>query len=75
MDKLGMLHQFLPPAIKPLNPEMVVIGRAAVISGPFRAERSSMPVLSVDVFSERIFGSANKLMEKPFGLMLEAWTI
>lgn len=59
MDKLGMLRQFLPPAIKPLNPKMVVIGR-------------SMPVLSVDVFSERIFGSANKLMEKPFGLMLEA---
>jgi hypothetical protein len=31
-----------------------------------------MPVLSVDVFQERIVGSANKLMEKPFGLMLEA---
>jgi regulator of RNase E activity RraA len=31
-----------------------------------------MPVLSVDVFREKIEGSANKLMEKPFGLMLEA---
>src|SRR5260370_2192298 len=38
---------------------MVVIGRA-------------MPVLSVDVFAERTAGSANKLMDKPFGLMLEA---
>ena len=59
MDKLGLLHQFLPPAIRPLRPDMIIIGR-------------SMPVLSTDVFSERIVGSANKLMEKPFGLMLEA---
>jgi hypothetical protein len=59
MDKLGLFHQFLPPAIRPLHPDMIVVGR-------------SMPVLSVDVFSERIVGSANKLMEKPFGLMLEA---
>lgn len=59
MDKLGLLHQFLPPAIRPLRHDMVFIGR-------------SMPVLSVDVFAERITGSANKLMEKPFGLMLEA---
>ena len=28
--------------------------------------------LSGDVFEERVMGSANKLMEKPFGLMLEA---
>jgi regulator of RNase E activity RraA len=59
MDKLELFHQFLPPAIKPLRQEMLVIGRA-------------MPVLSVDVFREKIEGSANKLMEKPFGLMLEA---
>ncbi|MBV8808922.1 MAG: RraA family protein [Acidobacteriaceae bacterium] len=59
MDKLGLVHQFLPPAIKPLRPDMIVVGR-------------SMPVLSVDVFGERIVGTANKLMEKPFGLMLEA---
>jgi len=38
---------------------MIVIGRA-------------MPVLSVDVFEEKVSGTANKLMEKPFGLMLEA---
>jgi regulator of RNase E activity RraA len=59
MDKLGLVHQFLPPAIKALDPDMVVIGR-------------SMTVLSVDVFFERMIGSANKLMERPFGLMLDA---
>jgi len=59
MDKLGLFHQFLPPGIKPLRDDMVLIGR-------------SMPVLSMDVFGERISGSANELMEKPFGLMLEA---
>jgi len=59
MDKMGLQHQFLPPQIRPLRPDMVLIGRA-------------MPVLSVDVFEERITGTNNKLMEKPFGLMLEA---
>jgi regulator of RNase E activity RraA len=59
MDKLHLYHQYLPPAIQPLRQDMVLVGRA-------------MPVLSVDVFQERIVGSANKLMEKPFGLMLEA---
>src|ERR1700684_4522021 len=59
MDKLNLQHQFPPPQIQPLRQDMIVIGRA-------------MPVLSVDVFAERVAGSANKLMEKPFGLMLEA---
>jgi len=59
MDKLNLQHQFLPQAIQPLRLDMVVIGRA-------------MPVLSVDVFAEKVAGSANQLMEKPFGLMLEA---
>lgn len=59
MDKIDLQHQFLPPQIQPLRQDMVVIGRA-------------MPVLSVDVFVERISGSANKLMDKAFGLMLEA---
>ena len=59
MDKLQLLHQFLPPRIQPLHGEMVAIGRA-------------MPVLSTDVFAEKVSGSANKLMEKSFGLMLEA---
>jgi len=59
MDKMELYHQFLPPEIHPLQENMIVIGRA-------------MTVLSVDVFAEKICGSANKLMEKPFGLMLEA---
>jgi regulator of RNase E activity RraA len=59
MDKIGFQHQFLPPQIRPLNPDMIVIGRA-------------MPVLAVDVFQEKVEGAKNKLMEKPFGLMLEA---
>src|SRR6202041_1930903 len=59
MDKLGLQHQFLPPQIRPLRQDMVVIGRA-------------LPVLAVDVFAEKIAGSANALMDKPFGLMLEA---
>jgi regulator of RNase E activity RraA len=59
MDKMNLQHQFLPPQIQPLRQDMVVIGRA-------------MPVLSVDVFAERIEGSANPLMNKSFGLMLEA---
>ena len=59
LDVLGKYHQFLPPQIQPLRQDMVVIGRA-------------MPVLAVDVFQEKVEGSANPLMSKPFGLMLEA---
>jgi regulator of RNase E activity RraA len=59
MDKLSLQRQFLPPQIQPLRPDMVVIGRA-------------MPVLEADVFAEVVKGSANPLMTKPFGLMLEA---
>src|SRR5271169_3591558 len=59
MDKLHLQHQFLPPQIRPLRSDMVLIGRA-------------MPVLAVDVFEEKVAGTHNKLMEKPFGLMLEA---
>jgi len=59
MDKLKLFHQFLPPQIRALNCDYLLIGRA-------------MPVISGDVFGERVTGSANKMMEKPFGLMLEA---
>src|SRR5215470_7374336 len=59
MDKIGLQHQFLPPQIRPLHQDMIVIGRA-------------MPVLAVDVFEEKVAGANNKLLEKPFGLMLEA---
>ena len=57
MDKLGYLNQFLPPQIKPLKQEMFIVGRA-------------MPVLEADVFSEN--GTHNPLLNRPFGLMLDA---
>jgi hypothetical protein len=59
MDKMLLTHQFLPTAIRPLHADMILIGRA-------------MPVLSGDVFEEKIEGRANKASAKPFGLMLEA---
>lgn len=59
MDKMGFLHQFLPPQIQPLRHDMLVAGRA-------------MPVLEADVFNEISRSGNNPLMDKPFGLMLEA---
>jgi regulator of RNase E activity RraA len=59
LDKLGLLHQFLPPHVKPLDPKMVIIGRA-------------MPVLETDVFAEVVESTKNPVMEKPFGIMFEA---
>jgi regulator of RNase E activity RraA len=59
MDKIGLRRQFMPPQIRPLRDDMVVIGRA-------------MPVLTADVFGESESGTANPMMAKPFGLMLEA---
>lgn len=57
MDKLGFLQQFLPPRIKPLRDDMVVVGRA-------------MPVLEADIAAAQ--GNYNAVLNKPFGLMLEA---
>ena len=59
MDKLGFQHQFLPPAVIPLNRSMVVCGRA-------------MTVLEADCFDESVSGSHNPISARPFGLMLEA---
>lgn len=59
MDKMGLLHQFLPPRLQPLRDDMVAIGRA-------------MPVLEADVFAEAETTFNNPAMAKPFGLMLEA---
>ena len=59
MDKLGLRSQFLSPRIQPLRDDMIVLGRA-------------MPVLEADVHAENITDSANPLMKKSFGLMLEA---
>jgi len=59
MDKMGLQRQFLPPQIRPLRDDLVILGRA-------------MPVLTADVFSENESGTANPLTAKSFGLMLEA---
>jgi regulator of RNase E activity RraA len=59
MDELGFFHQFLPPRIHTLCEDMQVAGRA-------------MTVLEADVFERTTSESANSLMDKPFGLMLEA---
>lgn len=59
MDKLGCLHQFLPPEIKPLQDGMEIAGRA-------------MPVLEADIDSESLNGAYKHLVDKPFGMMLEA---
>ncbi len=59
MDKMGLLHQFLPQALKPINSETVLIGRA-------------MPVLEMDVFEEVSPSSRDPLLKKSFGVMFEA---
>ncbi len=59
MDKMGFFHQFLPPQIRPLKEDMFIVGRA-------------MTVLEADCFEELSPASQNPLMNKPFGLMLEA---
>lgn len=57
LDKMGYLHQFLPQRIVPMRSDFVVAGRA-------------MPVLEADVQST--YGNQNRLLDKNFGLMLEA---
>ena len=59
MDSIGLRHQFLPPQIKPLRNDMVIVGR-------------SMPVLEADVFTEAHDDASNSVMSRPFGLMLRA---
>ncbi len=59
MDKLGFLHQFLPPRIRPLRADMVVIGRA-------------MTVLEADVYAECASSAGGAAMAQSFGLMFEA---
>lgn len=59
LDKLGYLHQFLPPDLKPLDPKMVIFGKA-------------MPVIEADVYQEQSAQSRNSFLNKPFGIMFEA---
>lgn len=58
LDKMGLLHQFLPPEVRPLAPDMVLVGRA-------------MPVIEADFYAEAEAG-AGPLGGRPFGLMLRA---
>lgn len=59
MDKLGFVHQFLPPEIGPLGRDMAAVGRA-------------MTVLEADFFQESVPETNNPLSAKPFGLIFEA---
>jgi regulator of RNase E activity RraA len=59
MDTMGLLRQFLPPQIKPLHDDMVVIGRA-------------MTVLEADVFTESPGPGATDSTTESFGLMFRA---
>jgi regulator of RNase E activity RraA len=56
MDAQGLIRQFLPPTIRPLVPEMVVVGRA-------------MPVLEADCCGE-VVGHTGRA--EAFGLMFRA---
>jgi regulator of RNase E activity RraA len=56
MDASGLIHQFLPPEIKPLRSDMVLVGRA-------------MPVLEADCTGQTI---AYQDRKAPFGVMLQA---
>lgn len=59
MDKMGYTHQFLSPRIRPLRDDMLVVGRA-------------MTVLEADVCENTVPEGNNPLLQRPFGLMLEA---
>lgn len=56
LDQIGLVHQFLPPQVRPLQDSMVLAGRA-------------MPVLEADCVAA---GKNNAEMSRPFGLMLDA---
>ena len=59
LDSMGLLKQFLSPGIRPLRPDMVVLGRA-------------MPVLEANAFAATEAQGQNPLSRKPFGLLFEA---
>lgn len=58
LDQMGYYHQFLPQRIQPMQPDMLLAGRA-------------MTVLEADAFGD-FTQSRNPMLTKPFGLMLEA---
>lgn len=56
LDVAGLMHQFLPPSIRALNPDHVLVGRA-------------MPVLEADCFGDAVTSTGR---QASFGLMFEA---
>jgi regulator of RNase E activity RraA len=58
LDRMGFRHQFVAPQVKPIDPGMVILGRA-------------MPVLEADFFAASEAGQG-PLGQKPFGLMFAA---
>lgn len=60
LDKMGLVKQFLPPHIRPLNQDMVLLGRC-------------MPVLLADCLGpgDETTGQSG-ISRRPFGYMLEA---
>ncbi|MCH2058743.1 MAG: RraA family protein [Thalassotalea sp.] len=59
MDSLGYQHQFLPPQVRALQPEKLLIGRA-------------MTVLEADVFHHTNGKSDQPVMDRAFGVMFDA---
>jgi 4-hydroxy-4-methyl-2-oxoglutarate aldolase len=59
LDAQGFRHQYLPPNIRPLSDDMVLVGRA-------------MTVLESDFLVESGIDGRSELSKKPFGMMFEA---
>lgn len=59
MDQMGYLNQFLPPRIRPLDNQMVVVGRAFTVA-------------EADIENGKLGGDFQHLDSKTFGVMLEA---
>jgi regulator of RNase E activity RraA len=59
MDKMGYIHQFLDPRIRPLREDMKLVGRA-------------MTVLEADVISNPTSKGTNPILKQSFGMMLQA---
>lgn len=59
LDTMGLLHQFLPAAIRPMAPGMVIAGRA-------------MPVLESLCFASDEPAGRGPLSRQPFGMLFQA---
>lgn len=59
LDTMGLLRQFLPPAIRPVERSMVIAGRA-------------MPVLETNCFARTEPEGKTPLSQQPFGLLFQA---